>query len=120
MPSSSRPWLLDCAFDCGSESFSDQWFGNVVEKSHLSTLFDINVGVVSADGDGPNRLHCAQFLHQVPSGAIGQAKVTEQHVEFDRFSVRERSRSYSSKKVRKRRRKVALYSLCLAASFWAR
>ena len=27
---------------------------------------------------------------------------------------------YSSKKVRKRRRKVALYSRCLAASFWAR
>jgi hypothetical protein len=85
MPSSGRPWLLDRAFDCGSELFSDQWFGNVVEKSHLSTPFDINVGVVSADGDGPNRLHCAQFLHQVPSGAIGQAKVTEQHVEFDRF-----------------------------------
>src|SRR5439155_9426994 len=78
MLSSSRPWLLDRAFDRRSELFSEQWFGNVVEKSHLSTIFEINVGVVSVDGDGPNRLNCAQFLHQVPSGAIGQANVVAQ------------------------------------------
>ena len=85
MPSSSRPWLGDRAFDCGSELFRDQWLGNVVEKSHLSAPFDINVGVMSADGDGPNWLRCAQFLHQIPSSTVGQAKVAYQHVEFDRF-----------------------------------
>src|SRR5204862_8367128 len=85
MPRSSRPWLLDRAFDRRSELFSDQWFGNVVEKSHLSTPFDINVGAMSAAGDGTNRLNCAQFLHQVPSGAIGQTNNAEQHVESDRF-----------------------------------
>src|SRR5438552_19199204 len=85
MPSSSRPWLLDRAFDRRSELFSDQWFGNVVEKYHIWTPFDINVGVVSADGDGTNRLNCAQLLNQVSSGAIGKAKVAEQHVESDRF-----------------------------------
>src|SRR5437762_11457244 len=85
MPSSSRPWLGDRAFDCGSELFRDQWLGNVVEKSHLSASFDINVGVMSADGDGPNWLRCAQFLHQIPSSTVGQAKVAYQHVEFDRF-----------------------------------
>ena len=85
MPKSSWPWLRDRAFDCSSELFGNQWLGDVVKKSHLSTPFDINVSVVSADGDGANWLGCAQFLHQIPSGAIGQAKVTDQHVEFDRF-----------------------------------
>src|SRR5205085_9557343 len=85
MPSSGWPWLLDRAFDCSRELFGDQRFGDVVKKSHLSTSLDINVSVVSADGDSPNRLRCAQFPHQVPSGAIGQAKVTQQHVELDRF-----------------------------------
>lgn len=68
-----------------AQLLENEWFGHVMEKANLPASRDVIGSIIAADRDRAYWVLRAQLLHQVPSTAVGQAKIAQQDIEFDSF-----------------------------------
>src|SRR5438270_2997910 len=73
----------DGVIDRSAQLFENQRLGQMVEESYLPATSNIVFGVVAADRDGSDGLLCTQLFHQVPSSAVRQSEIAQQHIKGD-------------------------------------